>query len=879
MTRSHRPSAALLLAAALLATPGAGARAQVAPDSSRAARAAAAVNEIATAYQRRGSDRADAARGDSARAAPEEDEPSNSLAVLARRQRFEDSVLARLRQVDSAALVGRPERIVYDGLRNRLESSVATRVCHYELWGVNSYVNGWQTSQSDAFSQLAVGTPERRERALERARALPRFIDTEIANLREGVRQGYTSPKVIVRAVISQLDDLTRVPADSSPFASPAQRDSAGDAAAAAFRRDFTAVVAREINPAIRRYRDYLASEYLPAAREAIAVSANPDGAACYRASIRSFTTLDLPADSVFELGRREMATIEREMLEIAERDFGTRDVPALLRRLKEDPRYTFRTRQDVIDTAQAAIDRATRAIPQWFGRLPEADVVIQPYPVFRQRAGAPGQLLGARDGRPATFLINSWDPEHKSRADGEATAFHEAIPGHHLQGAIAREHADSASRSRRFGNSGFGEGWALYAERLADEMGLYSSPMTRLGLRSSEAFRAARCLIDAGIHMKGWTREQALDTLMAHTTMSRRIAEGEIDRYISWPGQAPSYMLGRNEILRLRQMARDSLGERFDIREFHDRVLEDGALTLPMLRDKIERWVAERQASTDARVARPVPFSALLRAEVPPADARVAYGPDSLQFGELRVPAGRGPFPVAVVIHGGCWQREYGLNHAAPESEALTRAGIATWTIEYRRIGDPGGGWPGTFTDVARGIDHLVRLAREHPQLDTSRVVLVGHSAGGQLALWAASGGAAPQGRDAPAPPTLPLAGVVSLAGITDLPAYGAQRGSCNDAVHPLMGGTPTEVPARYAAVNPMQRVPPRVPVRLVHGSADPTVPPAQSAAYAERVRAAGGLAEVTMVEGAGPFDVIAPQAPAWEAVVAAVRGLLGDR
>ncbi|HEU4631994.1 MAG TPA: DUF885 domain-containing protein [Gemmatimonadaceae bacterium] len=607
----RRPTRTTLLAAAaaaMAATLSSAAAAQpatraAAPDTGRAARAAALVDSLAAAYLRRDADR-DAARSDStsadstADAAERGGMPDNSLAALERRHRFEDSLLARLRQVDSAALVGRPQWVTYGGLRNRLESSVATRVCHYELWGVNSYVNGWQTSQSDAFSQLAVGTPERRTRALARARALPRFIDTEIVNLREGVRRGYTSPKVIVQAVIRQLDDLTRVRADSSPFASPAQRDTARDAAAAAFRREFVAVVRDEINPAIGRYRDYLATAYLPAAREAIAVSANPDGAACYRASIRSFTTLDLPADSVFELGRREMAAIEREMLEIAERDFGTRDVPALLRRLKEDPRYTFRTRQDVIDTAQAAIDRARRAIPQWFGMLPEADVVIRPYPEFRQRAGAPGQLLGARDGRPATFLINTWDPTHKSRADGEATAFHEAIPGHHLQGAIAREREGGDTLARRFGNSGFGEGWALYAERLADEMGLYSSPMTRLGLRSSEAFRAARCLIDAGIHTRGWTREQALDTLMAHTTMSRRIAEGEIDRYISWPGQAPSYMLGRNEILRLRERARDALGARFDIREFHDRVLEDGALTLPMLREKIERWIAERRAA-----------------------------------------------------------------------------------------------------------------------------------------------------------------------------------------------------------------------------------------------------------------------------------------
>jgi len=220
--------------------------------------------------------------------------------------------------------------------------------------------------------------------------------------------------------------------------------------------------------------------------------------------------------------------------------------------------------------------------------------VSIQPYPEFRQKAGAPGQYESApSDGsRPAIFLINPSRPTEHSRADGENTAMHEAIPGHHLQVAIAKERTDLHPLSRYTFSSGFGEGWALYAERLGDEMGLYSSDLGRIGMLGSEAFRAARMVIDAGIHTKGWTRSQALEYLLGHTVIAPSVAEGEINRYISWPGQAPSYMIGRTEIMRLREAARAAMGDRFDIRAFHDRVLEDGTVPLALLRTKIETWM-----------------------------------------------------------------------------------------------------------------------------------------------------------------------------------------------------------------------------------------------------------------------------------------------
>jgi acetyl esterase/lipase len=258
-----------------------------------------------------------------------------------------------------------------------------------------------------------------------------------------------------------------------------------------------------------------------------------------------------------------------------------------------------------------------------------------------------------------------------------------------------------------------------------------------------------------------------------------------------------------------------------------------------------------------------------------PEADKRISYGDDSLNFGDLRLPRGPGPHPLAVVIHGGCWRSESDLRHASHLSAALTKDGIATWTIEYRRIGDAGGGWPGTFADVARGTDYVRTLASRFP-LDLSRVVLVGHSAGGQLALWLAGRRNLPQ--DSPLVSTDPMRvrGVVALAGITDLRSFSVGSAYCNASVAPLLGGTPDKVPERYAQASPIELVPLGVPQRLLHGSLDRFVPVEQSLGFARRAKEKGDDAEALLIEGAGHFDLIAPFAPAWTRVEQAVISLL---
>ncbi len=279
-------------------------------------------------------------------------------------------------------------------------------------------------------------------------------------------------------------------------------------------------------------------------------------------------------------------------MKDIAEQSFHTSDVQALLQRLRTDKQYTFKNRAELIAYSQAALARAKAGAPAVFGLWPKADVIIQPYPAFREKNGPNEYNSPAEDGsRPGIFLINAYQPEKHSRVEDESTAFHETIPGHHLQGAIALERKEIHPIGRYIANSGYGEGWALYSERLSDELKLFSSDVERLGMLSDQQLRAVRLVVDSGIHTMGWTRQQAIDYMLAHTAEGERDAASEIDRYIIYPGQATSYMLGMIEIRKARDAAEKTMGSRFDIKAFHDRVLEDGGVPLTFLKEKIERW------------------------------------------------------------------------------------------------------------------------------------------------------------------------------------------------------------------------------------------------------------------------------------------------
>jgi len=516
--------------------------------------------------------------------------PDNSPGNAARWWRREDAWLGQLERIDPAPLAGRPEWIAYGIMRDALEGSVATRVCRFELWSVSHSGDSWLSTITALAALQPVGTADARRDALARWRAVPRYIAIETANHRDGLRTGYTAPQGPVRVLLSQLDTLLAAPVEDSPLFAPARRDSSP-----AFRAELTRVIEREIIPAMRRYRAFLAGVYLARTRSAIGVSANPHGDACYRAAIRATTGLALSPDSVHRLGIATVQELEGEMRAIAVRSFGTADVSQLLERLRTDTAYTFHTRDEMLTQARGALERARAASGRWFGRSPRAAVIVEPYSAFDERQSVGEWNPPAEDGsRPGIYLLSTYDPTHKSRADLEALSFHETIPGHHQQGALALERGDTIPAiARYFWSPGFGEGWAEYAEQLADEMGLYSSDTARFGAIADITLSATLLVVDTGINAFGWTREQAIDYIREHTRVPRLRAEVGVDRYPMRPAQGLSYGLGRLEIRRLRALAEHALGPKFDIRVFHDRVLANGAVPLPVLSAEIERWIA----------------------------------------------------------------------------------------------------------------------------------------------------------------------------------------------------------------------------------------------------------------------------------------------
>ena len=510
----------------------------------------------------------------------------NSLAGIRVWQAKEDAWAAALAKIDGRALWGRTEWLTYGFLREFLDASRGTRIVRQELWSVN-HMSGWQVG----FTQLAaiqpVGTEPLRAQAISRWQQVARYIDNEIANLREGIRQGYTAPKRIAELVIGQLDAVLGAASEQSPFFSPAQRDGTPE-----FKKVLGDLLAKEIHPAIRRYRDFLKSEYLPAAREAIGISALPNGAQCYRALLRAATNLDRPAEDTYRLGEEAVAKYEREAAAIGTEVFGTADFKAIREKMAADPRNHFRSREEVLDFSKDAVARAKAALPRWFGILPKADVKLEPVPGFLEPTASSSYQPAAQDGsRPGVYLINLYQPEQQTRSNAEITAFHETYPGHHLQLSIATERPGGHSITRLPLSGSYIEGWARYSEALAEEMGLYSTPFARITRR---LWPAHGMVVDPGIHVFGWTREKAADFILATGRLTAHEAMSLVDRIIATPAQLTTYDTGALEIFALRAKAQETLGAKFDIKAFHERLLTSGAVTLPMLREIIDQWIGE---------------------------------------------------------------------------------------------------------------------------------------------------------------------------------------------------------------------------------------------------------------------------------------------
>jgi len=375
--------------------------------------------------------------------------------------------------------------------------------------------------------------------------------------------------------------------------------------------------VENEVYPAFAAYRELLLKEILPAARpdERPGLVELPGGAEAYRKLIWLHTSLPLAEcdpQAIHDVGLQEVARIRGEIAALGERLFGLREVSEIQARLRDDPELFFHDGADIVAVAESSLRRADERIGGYFGILPRAECVVLPIPDFEAkdsttayyREPAPPDSGVQRPGR---YFVNTWAPETRPRYEAEVLAFHESVPGHHLQIAIAQELARLPAFRRYEGCTAFVEGWALYTERLADEMGLYTSDLDRLGMLSYDAWRASRLVVDTGIHALGWSRAKAIDYLYNNTLLSRDNVENEVDRYIAWPAQALAYKLGQREIAGLRDLARERQGKAFRYSDFHARVLENGAVTLPILRERIRAWLglAPDAGAVEAAAAR----------------------------------------------------------------------------------------------------------------------------------------------------------------------------------------------------------------------------------------------------------------------------------
>ena len=492
------------------------------------------------------------------------------------------------------------ERVTHSALLDFLRFELDVTEAGLDAWSVDP-LDGPQVAYLNVPSFQPVRTVQEGDGLVARWREMGPWIDRLIGTTRESHRRGIAAPRALIRDVIGELDDLLARPVEDWPLVDPARTDHPEWAAVqrTAHAAAVQAAVADGIRPAFARYRAFLADELGPAARDddRPGLSHLPGGAEAYARLVRAHTTLDLAPEEIHRIGLEETERIDAEFRELGGRLLGTTDQPAILERLRSDPALHFATPSEVFDVAVASLARANAAIPDWFGRLPKTPCVVVEMGAHEAKYSTIAYYREpAADGsRPGSYYINTTAPETRPRYEAETLAFHEAVPGHHLQIAIAQELEDLPAFRRLSGATAYVEGWGLYSERLSAEMGLLSGDLDRFGIASFDAWRACRLVVDTGLHAFGWSRDRAIGFMVEHTALAENNIANEVDRYLAIPGQALAYKLGQREILRLRDTARTALGPDFDIRAFHDVVLGQGALALTTLAAVVDAWITDR--------------------------------------------------------------------------------------------------------------------------------------------------------------------------------------------------------------------------------------------------------------------------------------------
>ena len=518
-----------------------------------------------------------------------------------------ESDLARLREIDRSKL-NATDQLAYDVFRWQTERTLKS--LSPEILALSSvrpidHKTGWQTFFPDISSGRGAApfkTAADYEASLSRIAGFIAYLDNSTVRFREGMAAGVVQPKLVVDVVVEQMDALIAQGIDKSTFYRPALNFPADMPAAektrltAAYRK----TIGEQLIPAMTRFRSFLANEYRPVARDSVGMSGMRGGDVLYRHLVEQRTTLPLDPEAVHQTGLSEVARIKAEMERIKDKVGFKGTLNAFFEHVQTDPKFKPASKEALAQGYYAIGKTVDGRVGKLFSTLPKTPLRIEPVPDYREKSAAGGSYQqGTPDGAtPGTFYFNSYDLPSRTTPGMETLYLHEGSPGHHFQISLAQENTALPEFMRFGGNTAFVEGWALYAESLGPELGMFTDPYQLFGHYDDEMFRAIRLVVDTGLHAKGWSRDQAVNYMLANSAIGRTDAESEINRYIANPGQALAYKVGQMKIRELRSKAERELGPRFDVREFHSQVLMTGALPLAILEQKIDRWIAEKKAS-----------------------------------------------------------------------------------------------------------------------------------------------------------------------------------------------------------------------------------------------------------------------------------------
>jgi len=460
-----------------------------------------------------------------------------------------------------------------------------------------SQQSGVQIDLPDLMNVLSFQSVKDYEDYVSRLQQMPRLLDQTVIQMRKGMNDKLMPPHFLLEKVVEQSNSVASQEAEKSPFAQPFFNfpKSISESDQKRLRESGLAAIKGSVLPAYARFTVFVRDEYVPNGRIEPGIWSLPDGAALYRHEIRRMTTTDLTPEEIHQIGLKQVDETEAEMLALAHK-LGFKDLASLNDHIKNERRFYATSGQQVLDLYANYVHEMEPELPKLFGRLPKAKLAVIPMEAARSKNAVPADYTdGAADGsRPGHINVNESDPEHRLVLNVEAIAYHEGIPGHHLQLSIAQELTGQPSFRKYEDYTAFVEGWALYSERLGKEVGRYQDPYSDYGRLENEMWRAISLVIDTGVHDKHWSRDQMVAYFHRYTAMDEPNVQSEVDRYIAWPGQALAYKLGQLEILKLRQYAKDQMGEKFDIRSFHDELLDGGALPLDVLDTRIHEWVAK---------------------------------------------------------------------------------------------------------------------------------------------------------------------------------------------------------------------------------------------------------------------------------------------